>query len=87
MEDYEYSTDVGVDAKGYIPLEFEQIKEYFNTDIETKISETDKKINEFFPNLSTYYFTGLCTGNEEIRNKIIEVLTRDGKSIGLESAK
>lgn len=84
LEDFEYSTDVGVDSKGYVPWDFEQIKEYFETtDIETKATELDKKIGEFFPDLSAHYFVGLCTGNEEIRNKITEILIRDGKSIGL----
>lgn len=36
-------------------------------------------INEFFPNLSTHYFVGLCTGHPKIRQAITEVLEEGSK--------
>ena len=44
--------------------------------LESKITKEDEMINKFFPDLSTHYFVGLCTGNKEIRDKVYEVLRR-----------
>lgn len=79
LSPYERSMDVGVDSIGYYPIEFDDlIKRIDNWTVgrTSKISEEDKMINEFFPNLNVHYFVGLCTGNKEIRDKIYEVLRR-----------
>ena len=71
--------DVGVDSIGYKPIEFddliERIDELYKSQ-PSKISVEDEMINEFFPDLNTHYFVGLCTGNKKIRDKIYEVLKR-----------
>ena len=76
---FERSMDVGVDSIGYKPIEFDELTNKIDSNyalIESKITKEDEMINEFFPDLSTHYFVGLCTGNKEIRNKIFEVLRR-----------
>lgn len=77
LQPYEKSMDVGVDNIGFNPIEFDELIERIdNQKIESRISRDDKTINEFFPDLNTHYFVGLCTGNKEIRDKITEVLLR-----------
>lgn len=79
LSPYERSMDVGVDSIGYYPIEFDDLIKRIDNWTEgrtSKISEEDKMINEFFPNLNVHYFVGLCTGNKEIRDKIYEVLRR-----------
>jgi hypothetical protein len=72
--------DVGVDSIGYYPIEVHDFIDKVNENIEnnpsSRITKEDEVINEYFPDLSVHYFVGLCTGNEEIRKKIIEVLTK-----------
>ena len=76
---FEKSMDVGIDSIGFNPIEFDDLLNKIDSEYEkilTSITEEDKKINEFFPDLNTHYFVGLCTGNKEIRSKITEVLKR-----------
>ena len=79
LKPYERSMDVGVDSIGYKPIEFDELIKKIDSNyasLETKITKEDEMINEFFPDLSVHYFVGLCTGNQEIRNKILEILGR-----------
>ena len=79
LKPYERSMDVGIDSIGYKPIEFDELIKKIDNNyalIETKITKEDEIINEFFPDLSTHYFVGLCTGNKEIRDKIFEILRR-----------
>ena len=79
LKPYERSMDVGIDSIGYKPIEFDELIKKIDNNyalIETKITKEDEMINEFFPDLSTHYFVGLCTGNKEIRDKIFEILRR-----------
>ena len=82
LKPFERSMDVGIDSIGYKPIEFDDLIQRIDENykgFESKITKEDEMINEFFPDLSTHYFVGLCTGNEEIRNKIYEVLRgKDG---------
>ena len=83
LPSYEKSMDVGIDSIGLNPVEFNELIEKIDKNkTETRISKEDEMINEFFPDLSVHYFVGLCTGNEEIRNKITEVLLREFNSRG-----
>ena len=76
---YERSMDVGVDNIGYEPIEFDDLIAKIDAIREgepSNISQEDKMINEYFPDLNTHYFTALCTGNQEIRDTIYRVLRR-----------
>ena len=75
LPQYDKCLDVGVDSIGYYPIEFDELIEKIDSgNTENRISKEDEMINEFFPNLSTHYFVGLCTGHPKIRQVIKEVL-------------
>ena len=76
---FEKSIDVGVDSIGFTPIEFDELVDKIDSqyrEIETKVTDEDVTINEFFPDLNTHYFVNLCVGSPEIRDKIFEVLRR-----------
>ena len=80
IQPYDNCMDVGVDAIGFDPIEFnEVIKRIENKKSTKKIRPTDKKIAQYFPGLNTHYFVGLCTGHPEIRNVIRKVLQEGSK--------
>lgn len=80
LPQYKKSIDVGIDSIGIKPIEFEALTELIDRNCsEEFISNDDKLINKYFPDLKSCYFIRLCCGNEEIRNKITEVLLREWK--------
>lgn len=80
LPQYKNSIDVGIDNIGIKPVEFETLIELIDKSYpEEMVSKEDEMINSYFPDLNTHFFVSLCTGNEEIRNKITEVLTGGGK--------
>ena len=80
LPQYDRCLDVGVDNIGYYPMEFDDvIKTIDKGNLHGRISKEDEMINEFFPNLSTHYFVGLCTGHPKIRQVIKEVLEEGSK--------
>ena len=79
LKPVERSMDVGVDSIGFKPIEFDDLISKIDENVRTygtKITPEDEMINEFFPNLNTHYFVGLCTGNKEIRDTIYRVLKK-----------
>lgn len=74
---YKRSMDVGIDSIGYSPIEVRDFIDKLKVVSNETLSSEDRMIREFFPTLSTHYFVGLCTGNKEIREKILEVIKKE----------
>ena len=80
LPQYKKSIDVGIDSIGIKPIEFGALTELIDKGcLKDAISKDDELINKYFPDLKSHYFIGLCCGNEEIRSKITEVLSREWK--------
>lgn len=76
---YDRCMDVGVDSIGFYPIEFDEVIKRIDYGHKNQLSTTDEMIKEYFPGLSTHYFTGLCTGHPEIRKAIEKALEEGSK--------